>query len=142
MLAIAVLMFVPTTFAQTPTTRIETPKWEVVSVKPCKAVGRGGGRGGGGQGGASGGVQVVSPGTLQVNCRSVIELIRQAYLTFANGQQDASAGFGRTVPITGGPDWTSSFSDLYEVNAKAEGTPSQEMMGGRCFRSCWKTASS
>jgi uncharacterized protein (TIGR03435 family) len=54
-------------------------------------------------------------------------MIRQAYLTFADGRQNPLAG---TVPIQGGPDWISSFSDRYEVNAKAEGTPTQEMMGG------------
>ena len=52
-----------------------------------------------------------------------------AYLTFANGQRNLLTG---PVPIAGGPAWVNA--DLYEINATAEGGPSQETMRGPVLR--------
>jgi uncharacterized protein (TIGR03435 family) len=52
-------------------------------------------------------------------------LIRQAYAKFANGQVNRYWAF---LPIVGGPAWTSS--ERFTIDAKAEGTPSLQMMKG------------
>jgi Protein of unknown function (DUF3738) len=88
-----------------------TPKFEVPSVKPCKARG---GRGGGG----------ASQGRLRENCVTVMDLIRQAYVEYANGRQNPLS----SVPIEGGPGWINS--DPYEIDATAEGAPGFSMMRG------------
>ena len=62
-----------------------TPKFDVVSVKPC-APGEGaaraqsGQRGGGGPGG--GGYMRATPGRLYVNCMTVSEMIHQSFFFF------------------------------------------------------------
>jgi uncharacterized protein (TIGR03435 family) len=92
-----------------------TPKFDVVSVKPCRPGGREAGRSGGG----------TSPGTLQLTCANVSSLIRLAYVDYANGRQSISFA---PVPIEGGPSWTNS--DRYEIDAKAEGAPGFAMLRG------------
>jgi uncharacterized protein (TIGR03435 family) len=59
-----------------------------------------------------------------VNCGTLELLIRQAYVTYANG----TVNFTSTVPIEGGPGWINS--DHYEINAKAEDGASRELMSG------------
>jgi uncharacterized protein (TIGR03435 family) len=54
----------------------------------------------------------------------VRDLISQAYLGFANGQFLV----GLPPPIGGGPAWINS--ERYEINARAEGSMSLEMMHG------------
>ncbi len=104
-----------------------TPVFEVASIKPCapgdSAGGRGtgGGRSGGGPGGGTG----PSPDRLTMACQPLINLMRQAYITFANGNPSNAP---RYIVIEGGPAWIKS--DRYQVIAKAEGTPGQEMMRG------------
>jgi len=88
------------------------PKFEVVSIKPCTP-GEVGGRGG-----------ATSPGTLREHCVTVAHLIRQAYVDYANGRQNAMS----FLPIEGGPSWINS--ELYEIDAKAEGAPGFAMMRG------------
>jgi uncharacterized protein (TIGR03435 family) len=97
-----------------------TPKFEVTSVKPCKAEDGGRGRNGGGADTGS-----PSPGRLDLNCESVMSLIRMAYLQYADGKQTPP---GRRVPVSGGPAWIDS--ERYSIDAKAEGTPGQNMMRG------------
>ena len=100
------------------------PKFEVVSVKPCKDGGTGGRNGGGNQ----------SPGTLRVSCQPVKDLIRDAYDLLAGGR--LPRGFisrnSRTVPIEGGPGWINS--DRYNIDAKTEGPATDEMMRGPMMR--------
>jgi uncharacterized protein (TIGR03435 family) len=104
-----------------------TPKFEVASVKPCKADdGGGGGRNGGGGGSPS-------PGRLNLPCRTVIDLVKMAYLQYADGKLRPP---GRHVPISGGPAWINS--DRYSIDAKPQGSPGQNMMGGPMLQALLK----
>ncbi len=109
------------------------PQFDVVSIKPCPPWGSGA-RGvagpGGGRGGAGGaGIPVSSPGSLDLPCTplgvTVETLIRQAYLTFANGERNSQAGIAVSIE---GPAWIKT--ERYEIRAKAEGMPAPEMMRG------------
>ena len=92
------------------------PKFEVASIKPCKADLGPNGRSGGGNS---------SPGRLNVQCQTVIGLIQAAYVIFADGHTISSP---MHVQISGGPDWINS--DRYDVNAKPDSPQSEEMMNG------------
>jgi uncharacterized protein (TIGR03435 family) len=98
---------------------VAPPIFEVAAIKPCVSA-PSGGRGGGE--GRTGG-DSVSSGRLNL-CRTVFFFINLAYVTFANGDRDLPD----FVPITGGPAWINS--DQYNINAKAEGNPSPQMMQG------------
>jgi uncharacterized protein (TIGR03435 family) len=90
------------------------PKFEVATIKPSKNCAPGTRSGGG-----------PSPGRLTLKCQPLTALIVEAYLRFADGRFTTQP---RTEPIAGGPAWANS--DLYEINAEAEGAPSEEMMRG------------
>lgn len=90
------------------------PKFEVATIKLSKNCAPGTRSGGN-----------PSPGRLTLKCQSLTSLIVEAYLRFADGRFTTQP---RSEPISGGPAWASS--DLYEINAKAEGVPSEEMMRG------------
>lgn len=89
-----------------------TPKFDVASVKPCSAPLNDGG-------------PHSSPGRLATDCAQLLNLIGNAYNTFADGHLNLNA---EPAPITGGPPWIHTAS--YDINAKAEGNPSKEMMFG------------
>jgi uncharacterized protein (TIGR03435 family) len=95
-------------------------KFDVVSVKPCKAEDSGRGGRNGGAGGAS-----PSPGRLDLKCRTVISLVQMAYDRFADGKRRAP---GPGVPVSGGPAWINS--ERYDIDAAAEGAPGQATMSG------------
>jgi len=91
------------------------PKFDVVSVKPCKP----GDQNNGGS----------SPGRLHIGCGILagvdnIGLIQVAYNRYANGNLSA---YG-LIPIEGAPDWI--HSEAFEIDAKSEGSPSLQMMEG------------
>jgi uncharacterized protein (TIGR03435 family) len=94
-------------------------KFEVASIKPCRAdVARGRKAGGGGS----------SPGRLRLDCQTLMSLIQWAYVNFANGHFNPLG----STPISGGPAWINS--DSYEVNAKADGPQSWRAMNGPMLR--------
>ncbi len=101
---------------QSPADASATPKWEVVSVKPCDPStpqGRSGGGGGG-----------FSPGTLSANCAVPMRLIEEAYGFYANGRTPT----WKSVPIEGAPSWLNS--ERYTIAAKAESPQGRAMMFG------------
>lgn len=92
------------------------PKWEAVSIKPCSpdpSV-RGGGRGGLG----------VRPGRLIMTCMPVMFAIQDAYVR-STGETLKRPD---SVSISGGPSWINS--DLYSIEAKADGRPTGQIMEG------------
>ena len=101
-----------------------TPKFEVVSIKPCKGGDSSGGPGASKGGGPLGNGGPPSAGRLTYNCATVVGLIQQAYVTYANGRRN----LWPSVPIEAGPAWINS--DRYEINAKAGDTTSPAMMQG------------
>lgn len=92
-----------------------TPKFEVVSIRPCKdgpAI-RGGGRGSSGN---------PASGRLVMNCQSLKGIIERAY----------TSGMPPLPPIEGAPAWINS--ERYTINALAEGNPRMDLMIGPMLR--------
>jgi uncharacterized protein (TIGR03435 family) len=96
------------------------PKFDVVSIKPCKP--------GATRGGES------SPGRLSIGCAALADvdntgLIQQAYNRYADGRLTST----RIIPIEGAPDWI--HSESFAIDAKSEGAPSILMMLGPMMQS-------
>lgn len=90
------------------------PHFEVATIKPSKDCV---------PGARSGGQRAT--GRLILKCSPLTGLIVGAYVRFAEGRFTTQP---RPVPISGGPPWTET--DLYDINAEAEGAPTEEMMRG------------
>lgn len=95
---------------------VPEPKFEVASIRPCEPAPDAPDRRGGGVG--------VSPGALHVTCMPLMFLIQDAYIRSANAMLRPV----ETVPISGGPSWI--HSERYDIEAKAAGTPSGQIMEG------------
>jgi len=123
------LMHAPHVRAQSPVAG--TPKFETVSIQPGCAAQDGEIRKSN-DGTKSGASRIVaSPGTLTLNCSTVAGLIHTAYVILATGReldQGSPLHYNNAVPMSGGPPWI--YTDHYQITAKAQGTPSQEMMRG------------
>ena len=89
------------------------PKFEVASIRRCAPGGRGGVFG------------PPAPGRITVNCMSVMALIRQSYILFANGRMDLSPV--NIIPPAKNPSWIDS--ELYTIEAKAESNPDKIVPG-------------
>ena len=85
-----------------------TPKFDVVSIKPCTlGVERGGDS---------------TPGRLSIGCALLADadntgLIQQAYNRYASGQLTST----QIIPIEGGPDWI--HSETFRIDAKSDSHP-------------------
>lgn len=101
--------------------RATRPKFVVASIKPCRDGSSAPDKKGGGGGGRGGDF---SPGTLRLDCSTVMDLIKGAYVHFANGHVNPRS----RVPVEGGPAWINSVR--YQINAKADGARGQGMMRG------------
>jgi uncharacterized protein (TIGR03435 family) len=110
----------------------DTPKFEVVSIKPSTHCSDGGGGRGGGQ-------LRSDPGMLSLDCQNVESLIQRAYLLYTSGKPfpiSPTTGlperpvYGRTLnePIKGSPSWLST--DRYDIEAKTPSPQVREMMLG------------
>jgi bla regulator protein blaR1 len=72
-----------------------------------------------------------APNRVTIKCVKVMTLLKDAYITFADGQ---NRGLGvQAPPIEGAPAWISS--DLYTIEATAGGAPGQSMMRGPMMQS-------
>ena len=105
--------------------QIETapkPQFEVTVVKPCKE------QAGLGRGGRTAAESLVA--RIDLGCQPVKSLIAMAYFRYADAHDNshADADALRENRIQGGPSWMNS--DLYRIDAKAEGTPNQAVMLG------------
>ena len=93
------------------------PGFEAASIKPCRTDLPPGGR--------SGGESTENSSLrLTANCMTLRDLIKMAYVTFANGHYDPLS----STPIEGGSAWINS--DHYQIEAKAEHAQSQITMHG------------
>jgi len=69
-----------------------------------------------------------SAGRLNTGCMPLVDssslgLVQRAYVRFGSGE-----GWPAILPIEGGPAWI--HSELFEIEARAEGNPNEEMMQG------------
>jgi uncharacterized protein (TIGR03435 family) len=95
------------------------PRFDVVSIKPCKP--------GASSDGVPGGDS--SPGRLRIGCGILAEtdnigMIQVAYNRYASGKLTSM----KVIPIEGGPNWI--HSERYEIDARSDGHPSLLMMQG------------
>jgi uncharacterized protein (TIGR03435 family) len=105
------------------------PKFEVASIKPC---GKDASPGGGKQKGDGPGRASVSPGRLSTGCVFLanaeiapVGLIQRAYARLGIRHV---VPLGSAPPVSGGPAWI--YSDLYSINATADGKASEALMEG------------
>ena len=91
--------------------RAAAPRFEKASIKLCSTFSRSAYRD-------------LPPGTFNSGCTTVHRLVQQAYGLFADGQMNP----GSFLTVVGGQDWTTS--DLYQIDAKAEGPQGHSMMNG------------
>lgn len=108
-----------------------TPKFGAVSIQPGCAPFVGEPRKSGDGARKTGAPAPPAPGSLNLNCSTVAAMLHAAYGTFASGRPLAEADplhYVDAVPMSGGPAWI--YTDQYQIKAKAQGDPSQEMMRG------------
>ena len=101
-------------------------RFEAASVKRCSSDGAAPPEAEGGRG--RGGPAPADPGGLRIECRTVEDFIRIAYLWFPDGQGRPAPRSQESDPIRGAPPWTRS--ERYTIEAKPDGAQSSGMMRG------------
>jgi uncharacterized protein (TIGR03435 family) len=110
--------------AQEPMRPANTPKWEVVSIRPCGGDAQEpGARGGNGT--PATGIMRPDAKLLRIACVPVRFLIERAYVSWIESDVIRRPWY---FPITGGPSWIET--DAYSLDAMAEGQPTQQEMRG------------
>src|SRR3954454_119776 len=116
--------------ARTPKTVAPRQKFEVASIRRCDAATAA--RGGRGSAGGEGAPGAASPGRIVIRCVTPLTLLQHAYVRYADGKTEPTFAM-RMPPIKGAPAWVTS--DLYTVEAKAEGNASKPAMFGPMLQS-------
>jgi uncharacterized protein (TIGR03435 family) len=114
--------------APTPIQSEATPKWEVVSIKPCEFTGGLDGARGGGDG--NGPAILFSADRMTLRCQTTWQLIMAAYVQYANAKNDLYAFevVAANKGLEGGPAWING--DFYTIEAKAEKPVDRDVMQG------------
>lgn len=100
----------------------DSPKFEVASVRPCKAAA-------GPPHAARGGESGNHPERLWIVCQTVERLIQWAYVRYASGELPPPGGVPvQDQPIEGGPSWVKS--ETFTIEAKPESPQAMEMLRG------------
>jgi len=102
-------------------------KFEVASIHACSPTTVVPLREGGGLGNIG-----PSPNRVTRNCVTVLSLLQDAYVIFADGQNRSTSSI-QMPPIEKAPAWLST--DLYTIEAAADGTPGQPAMLGPMMQS-------
>ncbi|HEY4085750.1 MAG TPA: M56 family metallopeptidase [Bryobacteraceae bacterium] len=107
-------------------------KFEAASVRPCDsaAIARGGRGSNRGEGGGLG--NAWTPGRITRTCVTAMTLIQDAYVRYADGKTEPTFAM-RMPPVNGAPSWATS--DLYTLEAKADGNASKPAMFGPMLQS-------
>jgi uncharacterized protein (TIGR03435 family) len=107
-------------------------KFEAASLRPCDsgAAARGGRGSNRGEGGGLG--NAWTPGRITRTCVTTMTLIQDAFVRYADGKTEPTFAM-RVPPVNGAPSWTTS--DLYTLEAKAEGNASKPAMFGPMLQS-------
>jgi uncharacterized protein (TIGR03435 family) len=93
--------------SQPPTRPVDTPKWDVISIRPCGNPAT--------MPGVRAGAMGTSPGELRVTCLAVRYLLLDAYVVW----REEGMRFREDFPILGAPSWVSS--ELYTITARIAG---------------------
>jgi bla regulator protein BlaR1 len=123
---------VPEIYAQTHAPKAPAQKFEAASIRPCDAnmAARGGRGSNRGERGGLG--NAWSPGRITRTCVTAMTLVQDAYVRYADGKTEPTFAL-RMPPISGAPSWVTS--DLYTIDAKAEGLASRPAMFGPMLQS-------
>jgi len=96
-----------------------TPKFDVVSIKPCSTDSL--------PPGARSGPLNVSAGRIALNCMTTLSFVARAFVDYTNGQFQGAAA-DRRLPIEGLPAWANS--EHYTIEAATQDTFDRSIMFG------------
>ena len=104
----------------------QTPKWEAISIRPCKSSDNDLPSSGRARGSTP--PATFSPVRMTLNCQPLLQYVQDAYLLFSNGRNPTSRLFALSTPIAGVPEWAKRQSYRIEAITNVNTTP--QMMEG------------